>query len=66
MMLQNKYQGFRPSSFRVLFSLYNLAYVKHFDTRTGRILTILVEVYLVVLHTKYQGSRLCGFSAISK
>ena len=42
---------------------YIMLYIKHVTPGAGPFLTpqALVEVHLVMLNTKYQGSRLCGF-----
>ena len=63
MMLHTKYQGSRPCGFRQDFFCFPyISLCKTFDTLGGGaifgprgiILTILVEVHEVMLHTKYQ------------
>ena len=69
MIIHTKYQGSGPCCFRqeeFIFSLYKP--VKHvtpwggpiFGPR-GIIKTSSVEVHMMMLHTKYQDSRPCGF-----
>ena len=70
-MLHTKYQGSKPCGFRqedfLMFCLINIGQCKTHDPWVGLfgprdiISTNLVEVYLVMLHMKYQGSRTYGF-----
>ena len=69
MLLHTKYQSSRPSGFRLDESL-GFRYVnlcKTCDTWVGPFwpqgynLNSFVGFYLMILHTKYQGSRHCGF-----
>ena len=68
-MLHTKYHGSRPNGFRqedFFMFLHIKAYVKPVTPEAGPkgpraiIRTNLVEVYLMILHTKYQGSMPCG------
>ena len=69
MMLHTKYQGFKPCGFREDFSCF--LYIRLCTTcdiqggptfgHRGIILINLVKAYKVMLHSKYQGSRSCGF-----
>ena len=71
MMLLYKYQDSRPCGFRQEFLFMFFPYKpmrKTCDPRGGAIfdprgiiLTNLVKVYQMMLHTKYQGSKPCGF-----
>ena len=69
-MLHTKYQGSRPYGFRQedFFMFLPISLCKACDHRggvifqpRGLILTNLVVVYQIMLHTKYQCSRPCGF-----
>ena len=71
MMLQTKYQGSRPCGFRqedIFMFLPIKAYVKPVTPKARLFLASglylkknVVEVYLMILHTKIEGSRPCGF-----
>ena len=67
MMLDTKYKGSRPYGFRKEDFFHVIPYISPCKTcdpwgeaifgPRGMILTNLVEVHKVMLHTKYQGSR---------
>ena len=69
MMLHTKYLGSGPCGFRqeIFFMFPYIRLSKTCDPmrahswRQGIIRTNLVEVYLMMLHIKYQGSRPCCF-----
>ena len=69
MMLHTKNQDSRPCGFKKIFSCFPYTSLcKTCDPRDGAIFdprgiirTNLVKVHLVMLHTKYQCSRPCGF-----
>ena len=66
MMLHTKHQSSRPCGFRqedFFMFLPIKAYVKHVTPDAGPFLApgLLVEVHFMILHTKTQGSRPCGF-----
>ena len=68
MMSHTKYQGSIPCGFRQEYFFFTFPYIsliEHFTPWGGAIfgiyLTNLVDVYLVMLHTKYQDSMPCGF-----